>query len=118
MKKLCLAAENGIVNGVSETKFCPNAPVKRSEVVALLYRLDKEPKYDTSAGSAFKDVDPEKDSGRFYYDAMCWATQNDIVKGYPDNTFQPNAYCKRGEIVTFLYRNLGPYLAKYGDYIS
>ena len=103
-KAVLWAAENGIVNGVSETKFCPNAPVKRSEVVALLYRLDKEPKYDTSAGSAFKDVDPEKDSGRFYYDAMCWATQNDIVKGYPDNTFQPNAYCKRGEIVTFLYR--------------
>ena len=117
-KAVLWAAENGIVNGVSETKFCPNAPVKRSEVVALLYRLDKEPKYDTSAGSAFKDVDPEKDSGRFYYDAMCWATQNDIVKGYPDNTFQPNAYCKRGEIVTFLYRNLGPYLAKYDDYIS
>ena len=63
-------------------------------------------------------MDPEKDSGRFSYDAMCWATQNDIVKGYPDNTFQPNAYCKRGEIVTFLYRNLGPYLAKYDDYIS
>ena len=107
------------MNGVSDTLFCPKQPVKRSEVVALLYRMDGRPNYDTSIGSTFKDVDDEKDGGRFYYDAMCWASQNGVVNGYEDQTFRPNAYCKRGEIVKLIYCNLGPYLSdKYNKPIT
>ena len=110
-KAVLWAAEQGIVSGVSDTLFCPKQPVKRSEVVALLYRMDGSPSYDTSIGSAFKDVDDEKDGKRYYYEAMCWATQNGVVYGYEDQTFRPNAFCKRSEIVTFIYRNLGFYLS-------
>lgn len=118
-KAVLWATEQGIVNGVSDTLFCPKQPVRRSEVVALLYRMDGEPSYDTSIGSTFKDVDDEKDGGRFYYDAMCWASQNGVVNGYEDQTFRPNNYCKRGEIVKLIYCNLGPYLSdKYNKPIT
>lgn len=111
-KAVLWATEQGIVQGVSDTLFCPDQPVKRSEVVTLLYRMDGSPSYDTSIGSIFKDVDNEKDGNQFYYGAMCWASQNGVVNGYEDQTFRPYAYCKRGEIVKLIYCNLGPYLSE------
>jgi hypothetical protein len=44
-------------------------------------------------------------SGTYYYDAVLWAVQNKITEGTTATTFAPNAYCKRGEAVTFLYRD-------------
>ncbi len=111
-KAVLWATEQGIVKGVSDTLFCPDQPVKRSEVVTLLYRMDGSPSYDTSIGSIFKDVDDQKDGNQFYYGAMCWASQNGVVNGYEDQTFRPYAYCKRGEIVKLIYCNLGPYLSE------
>ena len=41
-----------------------------------------------------------------YYDAILWAQEVGVTKGYSDGTFKPNKTCTRGEIVTFMNRNL------------
>ena len=38
---ICWAAQNGIVNGVSETEFAPEDPVTREQIAAILYRYTK-----------------------------------------------------------------------------
>lgn len=55
----------------------------------------------TPAVTGFSDVQNPKHA---YYNAIYWAAEEGITKGYPDGTFGINENCTRGQIVTFLYR--------------
>lgn len=104
------AAENGITNGTGNGNFSPDREVSRGMVVTMLNRLDGEPKATTTT-TTFTDV--TKNS---YYDAILWAQEVGVTKGYNDGTFKPNKTCTRGEIVTFMNRNLYSfYSAVYPD---
>ena len=92
------AVEQGITNGVSATRFDPDATVTRGQMVALLYRTAGTP--TVSGGSSFVDVG----ASAYYSKAVAWAYQNDIASGTGANRFSPNAVCTRAQIVTFLYR--------------
>ena len=94
------AAENRITNGTGNGNFSPDREVSRGMVVTMLNRLDGEPKASTTT-TTFTDV--TKNS---YYDAILWAQEVGVTKGYSDGTFKPNKTCTRGEIVTFMNRNL------------
>lgn len=95
------AVEQGITVGTTETTFDPDQTCTRGEAVAFLHRNAGEP---VAAGNhGFQDV-----NGSDYYDnAVQWAREKSITSGTTETTFSPNARCTRGQIVTFLYRNLG-----------
>ncbi len=96
-KAVAWAIENGIMNGMTETTFAPNATCTRGQSVTFLHRALK----GTASGSAnFTDVK----SDTFYADAINWAVANNVTNGTSNTTFSPNADCTRAEIVTFLYR--------------
>ena len=44
------------------------------------------------------------EEGKFYYQAMLWADENNVTAGLTETTFGPNAMCNRAQVVTFLYR--------------
>ena len=46
-------------------------------------------------------------AGEYYTNAVLWAVQEKITNGMTATTFEPNTPCTRGQIVTFLYRDLG-----------
>lgn len=92
------AVEQGITNGVSATRFDPDATITRGQMAALLYRTAGTPA--VSGGSSFVDVG----ASAYYSKAVAWAYQNDIASGTGANRFSPNADCTRAQIVTFLYR--------------
>ena len=95
------AVEKGISVGTTETTFAPDQTCTRGEAVTFLHRNAGEP---VAAGNhGFQDV-----NGSDYYDnAVQWAKEKSITSGTTETTFSPNARCTRGQIVTFLYRNLG-----------
>lgn len=95
------AVEQGITVGTTETTFDPDQTCTRGEAVTFLHRNAGEP---VAAGNhGFQDV-----NGSDYYDnAVQWAREKNITSGTTETTFSPNARCTRGQIVTFLYRNLG-----------
>ena len=96
------AYENEITKGVSETRFAPDRPVNRGMVVTMLWRMDGSPS-DTGWGpDNFTDDIPES-----YEQAVGWMSRHDVVNGYPDGTFRSGNTCTRGQIVTFIYRNMG-----------
>ncbi len=99
-KAVLWAYENGITAGTTATTFAPNATVTRAQAVTFMYRAAGSPK--VSGSSVFTDVN----SGSFCYDAVLWAAENGITAGTTATTFAPNAGCTRGQIVTFLYRQL------------
>jgi len=45
--------------------------------------------------------------GEYYYDAVLWASKEGITGGTTANTFSPNAFCTRAQVVTFLWRMTG-----------
>ena len=92
--------EKGIVKGIDETHFAPTVTCTRCQVVTLLWRTDGKP-VATSTTCPFVDVN----KSAYYYDAMLWAIGNDITEGIDKTHFAPDNTCKRGEIVTFLYRD-------------
>ena len=101
-KAVLWAVEQGITLGTSETTFSPNAPCTRAQIVTFLYRASK-------AASSGAGVNPFTDvsADSYYYEAVLWAAGAGITAGTSETTFSPNDPCTRGQIVTFLYRQLG-----------
>ncbi|WP_409967220.1 S-layer homology domain-containing protein [Bengtsoniella intestinalis] len=95
------AVSEGITSGTSDTTFSPNADCTRGQIVTFLYRAAGEP--EVSSDSTFADVNNDS----YCYDAVLWAVSEGITNGTSDTTFSPNTNCTRGQIVTFLYRNMG-----------
>jgi len=95
------AYEKGLVNG---TIFRPEAPCTRSETVKYLWILEDRP---AAPASEFADVPVTAD----YSQAVSWAVEKGITNGVLDTitkqvTFAPDKTCTRGQIVTFLWRDL------------
>ena len=100
-KAVLWAVENGITNGKSKTKFGVGDPCNRAQGVTFLWRAGGEPE-PTSAVNHFKDVS-ETD---YFYKAVLWAVENGITNGTSKTRFSPAKTCTRGEVVTFLYRDV------------
>ena len=94
------AVENGITAGMDATHFGPGEPCTRGQVVTFLWRTEGKPE-PTSENNPFEDV-----TGGFYYKAVLWAVENKITAGMDATHFAPMNTCTRGQIVTFLYRDL------------
>lgn len=95
------AVEQGVTTGTSATTFSPNEKVTRGQTVTFLYRFAGQPTATGSTG--FTDVT----SSDYYAAAVQWAKEQGITSGTSDTTFSPGNDCTRGQIVTFLYRQLG-----------
>ena len=94
------AVEQGITTGTSATTFSPNEGCTRGQVATFLWRYENKP--TSAAVNPFEDVK----KGAYYYDAVLWAVEADVTKGTSATTFAPNDTCTRGQIVTFLYRDI------------
>ena len=98
-KAVLWAVEQGITTGTTATTFSPNEVCIRAQIVTLLYRYEKEP---AAGGNSFSDVPADE----YYADAVKWAVSKEVTNGTGDGKFSPQADCTRGQIVTFLYRDM------------
>lgn len=94
------AVSKGITNGVSANQFGVGQYVTRGQAVTFLYRYEGSPAAGTNSG--FYDVN----SREYYAKAVSWANAKGVTNGTSATTFGPNEYCKRAQIVTFLYRDI------------
>ena len=90
-------SQMGLMNGTGATTFGPGAPMTRSMVVTVLYRMSQDTgEYPMS----FADVP----TGRFYTAAVGWAAAKGITTGYTDGLFHPDDTITRAQLALFLYR--------------
>ena len=101
-KAVLWAVEKNITKGTGATTFSPNDGCTRGQVVTFLHRFENAPSVG-SASNPFTDVS----SGAYYNDAVLWAVKNNITTGTGAGKFSPDDVCTRGQIVTFLYRDMG-----------
>ena len=92
------AVRSSVTNGLSETIFGPDVKCTRGQIVTFLWRAAGEP--SSVAKVTFTDIS----QNAYYYTAVRWAVEQGITNGTTASTFSPDAYCTRGQIVTFLYR--------------
>ncbi|MGN0980526.1 MAG: bacterial Ig-like domain-containing protein [Candidatus Avoscillospira sp.] len=89
---------NGLMEGVSSTRFAPTADFSRAMIAQVLYNLEGRPA--VSRGKTFTDVS----ASAWYADAVAWVTENGIFLGFGDGTFAPNTSISREQMATVLYR--------------
>lgn len=91
-------AENGLMNGVSDTSFAPDSTTNRAMIVTVLYRLEGAPAAESPV--SFFDVA----DGEWYTAAVNWASANEIVKGIGDSLFAPNNDITREQLAAIICR--------------
>lgn len=91
--------EEGVINGVSDTEFAPNAKITRADFSLMLIKAlgmsSEEP-------HGFSDVN----AGDYYSDAIAAAKAYGLVKGTSDVTFSPKANITRQDAVSIIARTL------------
>ena len=96
----------GLIKGYNDGTFRPNASIRRSEVVTILYRAAGSPAFENEAGF------PDVPAGCFYEAALNWASEHGIVLGYNDGNFHPDDPVTRAQLAALLRRYAG---AEKGD---
>ena len=96
------ATDQGIVRGVSDTCFGPDAICTRAQMVTFLWRAWGCPEPE-GRDHPFRDI-PES---AYYESAVLWALEQGITRGVSDDRFDPDGACTRAQAVTFLWRLAG-----------
>lgn len=89
--------ENKLMSGTSDYQFSPEETTTRGMIVAILWRLDGKP---DGGDNDFSDVK----SDMYYYDAVSWASEQNIVSGYSDKEFGPDDNITREQLAAILFR--------------
>ena len=85
--------------GYPDGSFRPGNSITRAEISMILWRLlDSATKYE-ARGNNFSDV-----NAGWYAQAISYLASRDIVRGYPDGTFRPNASITRAELTAMMSR--------------
>ena len=87
--------DNGLMTGVSDTAFAPEATTTRAMIVSMLARMEN---VTSAADAGFTDVATDD----WYATAVNWAAANGIVSGISDDTFAPNDPITREQLAAML----------------
>lgn len=92
------AVAHGLMNGMGDGTFQPNIPLTREMLAVVLYNVEEQPE---SAGIiTFEDIA----AGKWYTDAIAWASQYGIVVGYSETEFGLGDPITREQFAAILYR--------------
>lgn len=95
-------ASTGITRGSRDrSRFDPQSPVSRGQMVSFLYRLAGEPEME--GHPPFPDVT----TSNVHAPAILWGATEQIVGGYANGRFGPGDTVTRGQMVSLLHRLAG-----------
>ncbi len=97
-KGVAWASGTGVVNGVGEGKFAPNANITREQLAVMMYRYADYLKLDTSAKASTLSFTDSADISDYAADALAWAYEKGIMTGKTGNRLDPKGYATRAEV--------------------
>jgi len=98
------AQQNGIVKGISETEFAPNADITREQIATIIYRYAEYKGMETVTLEENLHFDDASEISEYAVQAINWAVGTGLLKGRTDNTLNPRDNATRAEIATILKR--------------
>lgn len=100
------AAENGIVNGMGDGTFAPDADITREQLAAILYRYAGYALLDTNIGAAeLTEFADRRSISAYAVEAMTWAVHTQLMMG-SDNYLTPAANATRAQAAVAFSRLL------------
>jgi hypothetical protein len=93
-----ILAAKGIVQGMGEDQFIPDAQLTRAQFVTMMSNTIFDLDVDASEPATFKDVNRED----WYAPYVNWGFENKIINGNPDGTFAPGAPITREQMAVIL----------------
>ena len=100
------AAQNGIVNGVSDTEFAPGDDITREQLAAILYRYAACQGYDVSQRADLSGFGDASSIRPYAQEALSWAHAQGLVLGFEDGSLRPQGTANRAQIAAVLMRFL------------
>ena len=103
---LSWAVENGYVNGLSDTRFGPDAPITRQQATAILFRLNGGQSGAELMLSGIYDqtFSDSASIASWAKDALWWAVYHELVSGVGGSRIAPEANAPRAQIAAILLR--------------
>ena len=104
--------EKGLMNGASDNKFDPSGTATRGMLATILWRQAGSPAAEGK--NSYNDVP----AGRYYTDAIRWATEKGVYTGFGGGVFRPDEQITREQLAAVLYRYAkfqGADVSKTGD---
>ena len=99
------AASEGIVEGVSDTEFAPNAPVTREQFAAILYRYAQYKGMDVvTLEENLNGFSDNSSISSYAVQAMNWSVGQGILTGVTDATLEPQSTATRAQCAAMLMR--------------
>ena len=98
------AAQNGIVNGVSDTQFAPGDDITREQLAVILYRYATYQGYDVSQRADLSGFVDAGTISTYAQEALSWASAQGLVLGFEDDSLRPQGNASRAQITAVLMR--------------
>ena len=99
------AAQTGIIRGLSDESFEPDAPVTREQLAAILYRYAQSKGQGFTGAWAFPlDYPDAADVSEYAYEPLCWMTMHGIITGMDDGSLAPKDNATRAQIAAIFMR--------------
>ena len=98
------AAENGIVNGISDSSFAPDNAITREQLATILYRYAQFKGYDVTADSSLDAYTDASQISSYAETAMQWASGEGLINGVTATTLDPQGSATRAQVATILMR--------------
>lgn len=100
---------HGLMSGFDATTFSPDTVSTRAQIVMILYNLSGDTTDYSKYYVLFTDVKP----GTWYYNAVAWGYDKDIVAGMTPTTFAPDGLITREQMAVLLYGYTEKYAPAY-----
>ena len=100
---------HGLMSGFDATTFSPDTVSTRAQIVMILYNLSGDTTDYSKYYVPFTDVMP----GTWYYNAVAWGYDKDIVAGMTTTTFAPDGLITREQMAVLLYGYTEKYAPAY-----
>ena len=96
------AAENGVVYGVSDTEFAPDAKISRQNMAAMLYRYAGQFGIQLGTGNPAITFTDEADIADYALPAVEALQRAGVISGMPDGSFRPRDTATREQACVML----------------
>ena len=96
------AAENGVVYGVSDTEFAPDAKISRQDMAAMLYRYAGQFGIQLGTGNPAITFTDEADIADYALPAVEALQRAGVISGMPDGSFRPRDTATREQACVML----------------
>ena len=100
------AASVGVVNGMGDGTFQPNAAITREQMAAILRNYAEYKGLDVTATGDLANYTDAASVSDWAKESVTWAVGENLISGVTDDTLAPQACATRAQVAAILQRYL------------